>query len=95
MVHAGQPINHPMESIKPMKRIIALLSILALTGICLAHPVCADAVEIKIAVVMPEGSTWTNTLHEFASAVKRETNGDVVFYHLCRRCERRRSRCTS
>lgn len=68
-----------MESIKPMKRIIYLFSILALTGIWLAHPVCADAVEIKIAVVMPEGSTWTNTLHEFASAVKQETNGDVVF----------------
>lgn len=32
---------------------------------------------IKIAVVMPEGSTWTNTLHEFADAVKKETCGDV------------------
>jgi TRAP-type transport system periplasmic protein len=76
---AGQPMNHPTESIKPMKRILHIFSILALTGIWLAHPMCADAVDIKIAVVMPEGSAWTNTLHDFASAVKRETSGEVVF----------------
>ena len=63
-----------------MKWIIAFFSILTLTAICFpSHPACADAIEIKIAVVMPEGSTWTNTLHEFASAVKRETDGEVFF----------------
>jgi TRAP-type transport system periplasmic protein len=36
------------------------------------------AVDIKIAVVMPEGSTWTNTLHEFADAVSAETGGVVT-----------------
>jgi TRAP-type transport system periplasmic protein len=37
----------------------------------------AVADEIKIAVVMPEGSTWTHTLHEFAAAVNAETGGQV------------------
>lgn len=40
---------------------------------------CAAASEIKIAVVMPEGSTWTNILHEFSAAVQRETEGEVSF----------------
>lgn len=40
--------------------------------------VCSSqAVEIKIAVVMPEGSTWTLTLHQFAEAVHSQTKGEV------------------
>ncbi len=42
-------------------------------------PVEVKAVVIKMAVVMPEKSTWTNTLHEFAAQVKKETKGEVVF----------------
>jgi TRAP-type C4-dicarboxylate transport system substrate-binding protein len=34
---------------------------------------------IKLAVVMPEGSTWTNTIHDFANAVKAQTDGQVKF----------------
>ena len=35
--------------------------------------------EIKVALVTPEGSTWTNALHELAKAVESKTGGDVVF----------------
>lgn len=42
-------------------------------------PVEVRAAVIKMAVVMPEKSTWTNTLHEFAAQVKKETKGEVAF----------------
>ncbi|WP_319525300.1 TRAP transporter substrate-binding protein DctP [uncultured Desulfosarcina sp.] len=60
-----------------MKKIPFL--IIALLLLC-SLPTAANAAptEIKIAVVMPEGSTWTNTLHGFADAVARETKGEVA-----------------
>lgn len=62
-----------------MKRIVSVsvivIAVLALT----AALAIGGTTMIKIAVVMPEGSTWTNTLHEFASAVKEETGGEVGF----------------
>jgi len=61
-----------------MKQIrIALSMVIAILGIASAM-VHAAPTEIKIAVVMPEGSTWTNTLHDFADAVARETKGAVA-----------------
>ncbi len=42
------------------------------TGVFVAH-----AVDIKIAVVMPEGSTWTKTLHQFGDEVHSRTKGAV------------------
>jgi TRAP-type C4-dicarboxylate transport system substrate-binding protein len=67
-----------MKLIQPIRPTLALLATLLLAvctypGVGLAGPT-----EIKLAVVMPEGSTWTNTLHEFAGAVKTETGGDVA-----------------
>jgi len=53
--------------------LFTVLTILLLAGV----PVQAATI-IKIAVVMPEGSTWTNTLHEFANAVEKETAGDIA-----------------
>jgi len=61
-----------------MKKIAVILFI-AVAFLC-SLPMAAQAktTEIKIAVVMPEGSTWTNTLHDFADAVARETKGEVA-----------------
>jgi len=61
-----------------MKPIVTLLAILALVACAFPCVGVAGPTEIKIAVVMPEGSTWTNTLHEFADAVIKETGGDVA-----------------
>ena len=43
------------------------------------QPAWAKEQVIKLAVVMPEGSTWTNTIHQFARAIKTQTNGQVNF----------------
>ena len=57
-----------------------LLGILIFLTICLRGlPVWSNAQVIKLAVVMPEGSTWTNTIHEFAKAIKTQTDGQVKF----------------
>ena len=61
-----------------MKPIVTLL-VMASLAVCVFPCVgTAGPTEIKIAVVMPEGSTWTNTLHEFADATLKETRGDVA-----------------
>lgn len=44
-----------------------------------AIPVFAAGSAIKVAVVMPEGSTWTNTLHEMTTEVTKQTNAEVKF----------------
>ncbi len=64
---------------KRTKPIIARLAIAALAVCAFACAGLAGPTEIKIAVVMPEGSTWTNTLHELADATIKETGGDVAF----------------
>ena len=67
-----------MKPIKPIKPIVTLLAIASLVVCALPCIGLAGPTEIKLAVVMPEGSTWTNTLHEFAAAVIKETGGDVA-----------------
>jgi len=61
-----------------MKPIVTLLVIVTLIVLFFPGAGLSGPTEIKIAVVMPEGSTWTNTLHEFADAVIKETGGDVA-----------------
>ncbi|OQW98407.1 MAG: hypothetical protein BWK74_04610 [Desulfobacteraceae bacterium A6] len=39
----------------------------------------ARATVIKIALVTPEGSTWTKTLHKMAEEVRARTNGEIEF----------------
>jgi TRAP-type C4-dicarboxylate transport system substrate-binding protein len=57
-----------------------LSGILLCLSICLSgQPVWSQAQIIKLAIVMPEGSTWTNTIHEFAAAIKTQTRGDITF----------------
>ena len=34
---------------------------------------------IKVSLITPEGSAWTNLLYELADEVKDQTNGEVVF----------------
>ena len=38
-----------------------------------------EANTIKVAVVMPEGSTWTNILHQMTAEVEKQTNSEVKF----------------
>ena len=57
-----------------------LLTILLCLSVCLMdQSAWAKGQVIKLAVVMPEGSTWTTTIHEFAKAVRSQTNGQVKF----------------
>lgn len=63
---------------RPTKPFIALLSVIILAMVAFPRFVSAGPTEIKIAVVMPEGSTWTNTLHQLADAVEKATRGDVA-----------------
>lgn len=56
-----------------------MLAVVALVFFSFPGVAPAGPTEIKIAVVMPEGSTWTNTLHELADALKKETGGEVQF----------------
>ena len=63
-----------------LKRMQLLAGILVCLGICLqASSAWSKGQVIKLAVVMPEGSTWTTTIHEFAKAVKSQTDGQVQF----------------
>lgn len=56
------------------------LSILAVAGclLCFLPPVHA-ATEVKVALVTPEGSAWTETLHRMAKEVSDRTGGEVRF----------------
>jgi TRAP-type C4-dicarboxylate transport system substrate-binding protein len=62
-----------------MKRIFSLAVVIWGIVLLTVPWAMAGTTTIKIAVVMPEGSTWTNTLHEFSQAVKTATDGDVNF----------------
>ena len=39
----------------------------------------ADVTVVKVAVITPEGSAWTNSLYQLAAAVKERTKGAVTF----------------
>ena len=54
---------------------IACLLLLVTVFTCPAQA----ATEIKVALVTPEGSTWTNTLYQMADEVERKTGGEVKF----------------
>jgi TRAP-type C4-dicarboxylate transport system substrate-binding protein len=78
--HFPKPTNitrPPTRPVQPPKAILAWLAVAVMTLFSFPGVVPAAPAEIKIAVVMPEGSTWTNTLHELADALKRETGGEV------------------
>ncbi len=64
-----------------MKRRIVLLGIcwLAISGWLFPDGPAAAATTVKVALVTPEGSAWTETLHRWAEEVTRETGGEVAF----------------
>jgi len=54
---------------------IALLVVtLIVTG---STPVFAKATTIKVALITPDGSTWTNTIRDMAAELKKKSNGAV------------------
>jgi len=52
-----------------------------LIGLILFSPLSIQAASntIKVAVVMPEGSTWTNILHQMTAEVEKRSNSEVKF----------------
>ena len=63
---------------KNLERLSIALLVIFLTA---AWPtaVLARPTTIKVALITPDGSTWTNTIREMAKEVKNKTNGDVKF----------------
>jgi TRAP-type C4-dicarboxylate transport system substrate-binding protein len=58
-------------------RLILFLAVPALLPV--GPPPAAAQTVIKVALITPEGSTWTNALYALADEVKTRTNGAVVF----------------
>ena len=50
-----------------------------LIGLLAVGSAAAEPTIIKIATVTPEGSTWTNILHQFAEETRQRTDGAVEF----------------
>ena len=51
--------------------------VFALSLLCSATAFSAQ--QIKLAVLVPEGTTWGNSLKKFSKDVEKETNGEVTF----------------
>lgn len=54
-----------------------LWAALLAAAILFTGPANAGPTQIKVALITPEGSTWTNTLHEMGDALKKQTGGEV------------------
>ena len=63
---------------KTLKRLSITLLVIAITT-AWSTAVPARSTTIKVALVTPDGSTWTNTIRKMAKEVKKKTNGDVKF----------------
>lgn len=59
-----------------LKSIYVILLIIALTAVG-ASTALAKATTIKVALVTPDGSTWTNTIRDMATELKKKSNGAV------------------
>ena len=62
-----------------MKHLKDICVILLLIAISAAGPVAAlaKATTLKVALVTPDGSTWTNTIRDMAAELKKKSNGAV------------------
>lgn len=67
------------RSLTTIQRSLMIAALALVAGLMMARPSTVLATVIKIAVVMPEGSTWTNTLNELADAVREESAGELEF----------------
>jgi TRAP-type C4-dicarboxylate transport system substrate-binding protein len=57
-----------------------LLMILATAVLfCCGTDIQAETTIIKVSLITPEGSTWTNYLYKLAEELKQKTNGEVEF----------------
>lgn len=54
-------------------------AVLALALLWTSSRAAAEPVNLKIAVVMPEGSAWTQTLHRMAAEVRNRSGGQLAF----------------
>jgi len=61
-----------------LQRPYAVLLVILL-AVAVATPAFAKATTIKVALVTPDGSTWTNTIREMAKELKKESGGTVKF----------------
>ncbi len=61
---------------KHLKRLWVSLLVLSIT-MAWSTPALAKATTIKVALVTPDGSTWTNTIREMARDLKKESNGTL------------------
>jgi len=59
-----------------LKSICVILLIIALTTVG-SSTALAKATTIKVALVTPDGSTWTNTIREMAKELKKESGGSL------------------
>ena len=58
------------------RMVLILIAAFSLSG---TGGASAKTTTIKIALITPEGSTWTNTLHKMADEVTKRTAGEVDF----------------
>ncbi len=58
---------------------VTLPVVLAMIFIFWVEIACGGVSVIKVALITPEGSTWTNTLYKMAEEVTQRTNGEVEF----------------
>ena len=61
---------------KNLNRLSLILVIIALT-LAWSTTALARATTIKVALVTPDGSTWTNTIREMAAELKKKTKKEV------------------
>jgi len=66
-----------MAKEKIIKYYFPILIVMAI--IFAGHEIAVATTTIKVAVVMPEGSPWTNSLRNMASEIEKQTAGEVKF----------------
>jgi len=55
------------------------ITLLATVLLFSGYEIAVATTTIKVAVVMPDGSTWTNSLRNMASEIEKQTAGEVKF----------------
>jgi TRAP-type transport system periplasmic protein len=58
---------------------VNLITCLFVMVLIFTGTVSAEPVTVKVAMITPEGSTWTNMLHQMAQEVTKKSGGDVNF----------------
>jgi TRAP-type C4-dicarboxylate transport system substrate-binding protein len=60
-----------------LKQLTITLIVIVITTACPTAALAGST--IKVALITPDGSTWTNTIREMAKEVQKKTNSDVKF----------------